>query len=100
MKSCSKNEWSDIIFQQDNVPVQTAKTTMKWLENKPAHVLAMQVRVQIWTLLWIFDLILISNELGHFSTINELFEAINIERNNTESSSCNKAVCKLLYLQY
>jgi len=36
-KLFSKEERSDVIFQQDNTPVQVAKTTKKWLENKFCH---------------------------------------------------------------
>ena len=33
-KLFSKEEQSDVIFQKDNAPAHTAKTTKMWLENK------------------------------------------------------------------
>ena len=45
-KLFSKAEHSDVIFQQDNAPAHTAKTTKTWLENKSIR-LMFSVRVQI-----------------------------------------------------
>ena len=42
----SKAEQSDVIFQQDNAPAHTAKTTKMWHKNKSGW----SLRVQTWTL--------------------------------------------------
>ena len=40
-KLFSKEEQSDVFFQQDNAPVHTAKTTKTWLESK-------SIRLTFW----------------------------------------------------
>ena len=43
----SKEEQSDVIFQKDNAPAHTAKTTKTWVENKSIRLCFGLVRVQI-----------------------------------------------------
>ena len=38
-KLFSKVKQSDVIFQQDNAPAYTAKTTKMWLENKSVRLM-------------------------------------------------------------
>ena len=90
-KLFSKAEQSDVIFQQDNTPAHTAKTTKTWLENK-------SIRLMFWPgqspdlnpieNIWSH----IKHKLTgkHFSTTHQLFVTINIEWNNIDSSFCKK----------
>ena len=86
-KLFSKEEQSDVIFQQDNAPAYTAKTTKMWFENKSIRLMCLPGQspdlnsiVNIWSQ--------IKHKLTgkHFSTTHQLFEAINID--------CKKAVHK------
>ena len=82
-KLFSKAEQSDVIFQQDNAPAHTIKTTKTWLENK-------SIRLMFWPgqspdlnpteNIWPY----IKHKLTgkHFSTTHQLFETTNIEWNN------------------
>jgi len=91
MKRCySKEEWSDVIFPTRQRACQKLQKqpTKWWLENKSI-------------MFWPWAESRFEKRTGrHFSTTYELFEAIHIEGNNTDSSSCKKLSTSFSVLLY